>query len=735
MDEAFLERLRDIFRAEARDHVSDLREGLRELEANGASGPSAALDKAFRAAHSLKGAARAVNEADVEARGQDLENRLAALKKGRGVEAGSADLHVALEALVASLEEAGIFVEVEPPALLRDAAAPAAVLPAAPPNTPPAGSAAASGKAAPAPAHHEKAPDARRPKEAPRAQAGTDSLIRIPVARVEALVEESEGLVTAKTALADLAAGLRALAVDAAEARADRERALAAGAEDPTLAALSPLTNRLESLARRAARDRDALSALADRLSEAATGILLFPLSQVLDLVPHMARDVAEACGKQVVARVEGGGILADRRVLEGLKDILIQLVRNAVDHGIEDPEARVRAGKPRAGRLEVAAFLREGNKVEVVVRDDGRGLDEEALRSAGVREGLVEAGAAGTLSPAEVHALAFRGGLTTRTEATAISGRGFGLSVVAERLERMGGSVTLESRPLRGATFRLALPQAMAHFRGLLVREGGANYYLPAAQVERVLEVEQDALREVEGRSYLVMPDGPIPLARLGTVLGAPARSGPDAGPAVLASAGARRTALQVDEIVGEEEILVKNMGPMLRRIRHYAGAALAPTGEAVPVLNVADLVATALAVRPEARAPDAGPARAKAKRKVLVVEDSITSRTLLRGVLEASGYAVSVAVDGQEAWEALERETFDVVVSDVEMPRMDGFDLARRVKGEPRLAGLPFVLVTSQEDPADRERGRSAGADAFVVKRTLDTGNLLEILGRMLA
>lgn len=328
---------------------------------------------------------------------------------------------------------------------------------------------------------------------------------------------------------------------------------------------------------------------------------------------------------------------------------------------------------------------------------------------------------------------LAFQSGISTSSIITDISGRGLGLAIVREKVEQLGGTVAIESHPDAGTTFRIALPLTLANFRGVLVGVGGQFFIIPIASIGRVARLADMDIRTVENRETISLDEKAVSLVRLGDVLGLPSKAaaGKSAGEmAIVLDLGSTRIAFQVDEVIGEQEVLVKPLGPQLARVRNIAGASVLGTGQVVPVLNVPDLMKSAVKF---AAGMPVQPAETRTQ-SVLVVEDSITSRALLKNILESAGYAVTTAVDGVDAYTVLKTAVFDLVVSDVEMPRMDGFELTAKVRSDKQLAELPIVLVTALESHEYRERGIDVGANAYIVKSSFDQSNLLEVIRRLI-
>jgi two-component system chemotaxis sensor kinase CheA len=434
---------------------------------------------------------------------------------------------------------------------------------------------------------------------------------------------------------------------------------------------------------------------------------------------------------------IRGDEIEIDRRILEQIKDPLNHLFRNCVDHGVEQPAAREQKGKPAHATLTIAVAHKDGSKVEILVADDGTGIDVAKVKAAAGKLGIMSAEQLGKLNEREALALVFQSGLSTSPIVTDLSGRGLGLAIVRERVERLGGTIALETQPDRGTSFRIVLPLTLATFRGVLVRAGDRMFIIPAVSVERVALVAAKDIRTVENRETIALDGQALSLVRLSDVLEIPRAPGEPADNAqvVVLGLGVDRIAFLVDTVLAEQEVLVKGLGRQLKRVRNLAGASVLGTGQVVPVLNVPDLMQSAMRPAASPLASVSGEQRAPAaKRSILVAEDSITSRALIKNILESAGYSVTTAVDGVDAYTALKTGTFDLLVSDVEMPRMDGFDLTAKLRSDKRFADMPVVLVTALESREHRERGIDVGANAYIVKSSFDQSNLLEIVRRLI-
>lgn len=773
---AFLRKLRRAFAAEAEERLSAMETALLALEAVG-PGPldaenAAWLEAFYRDVHSLKGASRTVDAPAVETICQPLESALDALKSGRiSPSVAFFDLlHKALKVLRNLLsrfdpESEDTTLPPDDPLLRRLAAelaataegreSPAmeAVEPVAPPPRQPSDQ----------PSAPPAAPVAPVALAAPSADAavspwtGQDrgQMLRLPTERLERILSDCEEFLPEKQALAKLADEAGGMQASALQLRTLLERMAAflgqrgQGGPDEHLAdrlaqateLASELNAEVKTHAAQLASKRRDMALKVDTLLDDLKQALTLPFSRLLERFPKMVRDLAHELGKQVDLALEGQDIEIDRRILDQLHDPLLHLLRNAVDHGIETPEERRRAGKPAQGRISVRVRPLEQDRMEIVVADDGRGIDRDKVLEAAKDAGLLDAAQAVSLGQDACLELIFRSGMSTRRAVTDISGRGLGLAIAHERVERLGGALRLETRPGHGVSFHMTMPLSFSSFPALAVLAGGRTFLLAKSGVERVLLLEKDETLRIEGREAVPYIDQTLPLVDLAAILGLPMteRAEPDdasvAGSrnshALVLAAGQNRLALRVEALLGEQEVMVKSLGSQLRRVRNVAGITLLGDGSLAAILHTPDLVASGLSgqivVERPARMEPPRP------RTVLVVEDSVTSRMLLKAVLESSGYRVLTAVDGQEALVRLRGELPDVVVSDVQMPRMDGLELTRRIREDKALAALPVILVTSLDSPADRERGVDAGASAYIVKSSFDQGNLLETVRRL--
>lgn len=705
----FQKRLLETFRAEAAEHLAVLSTGLVRIEKEAdREGRRRLTEEIFREAHSLKGAARAVGLRSVESVCQSLEGFFALWKRGE-----LAPEAAQMDALLHAVDTASRIITENAENTTSMEAAREAVK-----RIDDMLAAAHAGAPAPPPPPPVAAPNA--------APAAVDTL-RIKASTLEAAVLQAEQLTEVKLAFEHHAREAAAIAEEMGRV----EREADGGRPDP-----GSLRARVSALASSLEGDRRVFQALVDDLMDRLKRAAMTPIGPFLEGFRRPVRDLAQERGKEAALVLSGGEMEADRRILEGLRDPLLHILRNCVDHGIEAPEVRARAGKPAAGAVSIAVARASATRIRIVVSDDGAGIDARKVLDAAVRQGTVDAEKAARMDRAEILALIFESGVSTSSSVTDISGRGLGMAIARDTVAALGGSVKAESRPGSGTAFTILVPVAHSAFRAVHVEAAGMPFLFPASLVERTLRVPERSLRSVGGERTVDVDGTAVSLADLAEVLGLPrpaSRRGPADSPhAVVVRSGGTRLALAVDRVIGVQDVLVKGLGRLLARVRGVSAAAALGSGRTVPILEIHDLVRMA---RRTGGKPDAGQrADAGSKKRILLAEDSITSRALLSGILESAGYAVRTAVDGAEAWTFLQRGGFDMLISDVEMPRMDGFQLTERIRATEEWAELPVILVTTLDTVRDRERGIEAGADAYIVKSSFDQETLLEVVRRHL-
>lgn len=497
------------------------------------------------------------------------------------------------------------------------------------------------------------------------------------------------------------------------------------------------LVRRLREIVRTFEADALQSTILSGQLQEDIRRIQTFPLANVLEPLPRAVRNMAREAGKMIDLVITGSELELDKKVLEELRDPLYHLLRNAVDHGCEHPTIRTAAGKPPRGTIRIHAEHR-GDVVTITISDDGPGIDLAAVRRAAVAANLISPIEAAELPEPRVLELLFAPGLTTRSEAGGLSGRGVGLDAVRTNIEKLHGSVTVESRQGIGSSFVIVLPLTIYVVHSLLLRVGDEQFAMPISAIQRILRISTADILEVEQTHAIVVDGRPIALVPLGTLLGLPVElpPPPERIPVLVIGIGETRCALAVREIVSDQTVLAKNLEAPLVRVRNIAGATIMGDGRVVLMLNPIDLIKSASgrdAARFQSLIPRIEP---RTNPKLLLVDDSFTTRALERSVLEVAGFDVVAVADGQEALSALEFEPFDIVVTDVSMPEMSGLELCNHIRGNERLRRLPVVLVTSLSSEEDRRAGLAVGADAYIVKSEFDHEDFVrtvnELVGR---
>jgi len=420
--------------------------------------------------------------------------------------------------------------------------------------------------------------------------------------------------------------------------------------------------------------------------------VTMLPFSTLLDIFPRMIREISRSQGKEVDLVVKGGEVEIDRRILEEMRDPLTHILRNSVDHGLETPEKREELGKPRVGTIQLTVSQTEGGKVEVLISDDGAGIDLERVKKKAAGLGIVAEQDVKRLDDRDALSLILQSGVSTSPIITEISGRGLGLAIVQEKVEKLGGVLSLDNLPGKGTSFRMELPVTIATFRGILIRVADRLFIAPSANMDRTLRVHVDEIKTVENRSTIPLNGKALSLADLAGVFGLnPGREGSrekDFLTVVVLGIGERRIGFTVDEVLGEQEVLVKSLGKQLRHVPSISGATILGSGKVVPILNVNELLTSPLDAAVQTLDAEVK-GREEREKSVLVADDSITSRMLIKSILEGSGYLVTTAVDGLEAFTTLKTGEFDLVVSDVEMPKLDGFGVVSDVE-MPKLDGF---------------------------------------------
>lgn len=721
------------FQVEHKEHLEEIRTILAGVAAGGAIAP-AQVDEVFRRAHSLKGAARIAGLRPAELLAHRLETLFAAVR----------DRHLRLDAAVAPTIAAVLDA-------IEDAAA--ALLVGRAPPEPTAALAAIERLLGEHPDTEPRAAAAEPSRrDTPAAPAAAVESVRVSAENLDRLLSSAGQLLTESQRQNMMSRELNSLGKQIDEL-GEAWQAVRGGAamrrlaDAPEFAAVArylhlaeqrvqALVKKSRSLRRLQQRSAWDLQHQVGRLHEHARRVRMVSAESMLQGFRKMMRDLARDEGKRIEFQVAGFEVQADRRVLQALKDPLMHALLNAVTHGIEAPDERLRQGKNEVGRVGLRLEI-AGNRLRVEVADDGQGIDPAHVADAAVRRGLLSEAEAAALAPAEQARLIFRPGLSTALEVTDVSGRGMGLSVVHEAASRLQGEVELEPTDGAGTRIVISVPLSVSTQRLLLVACQEQTFAVPVHAIERLLRVKPAEIEQIEGRPMVLLAGRPIPVRSLADLLGLGAEAPAEARHVLLMvlRAGTVRLAVAVDACLAERDSLLKGLDAPAARAKKFAGGILLEDGSVALVLNPAELLRAPAAAdkgpAPHAAAPLP---RKKQTRSVLVVDDSLTTRTLEKSILEAHGYIVRIATDGVEALARLREEMVDLVITDVQMPRLDGFGLLAEIKKDPRLARLPVIVVTSMSKREDQERGLALGADAYIVKRKFDHEELLETIRQIL-
>jgi two-component system sensor histidine kinase and response regulator WspE len=729
--------LLDLFREEARAQAAVLNQGLLELEADPAD--ARLIEPLMRASHSVKGAARIVGidpavrlahamedalvaaqhgkiqlvtgDIDVLLRGADLLAGLAEVTAdslpewGQAHESAIADLEKTLKGIAQGVQAAAPIV-----------VAPKESLAIGPPPKP----------LAPLPPSPEPGPVAPTPVE---------SVVRVTAQSLNRLMGlAGESLVQARW-LQPFAASLVMLKKYQDQLAALLEGVASWKREDPgreVAQARSQLAKCQQHLAERIGEFEDHAAQAEDLNSRLYREVILSRMRPFADGThgfARLVRDMGQQLGKQVRLQIDGQNTEVDRDILEKLEGPLTHLIRNSVDHGIEPPDVRRAAGKAETGTIRLEARHRAG-LLAITVMDDGAGVDVERLRVKIADRGLAPAEVTSKLGEAELLEFLFLPGFSTATALTEYSGRGVGLDVVQNTLRKVGGSVRITSRPGQGTTFHLQLPITLSVIRAVLVEVAGEPFAFPHNRIDRLLRVPRQAIRSLEQRQFVTVDGcnvGLVLAAQLFELAAAPTLGEELA--VVLLSDATGTYGLIVDAFKGEQDLVVRPLDPRLGKVPNLSAAAILDNGEPVLIADIEDLVRSMdryIQAGSLERAEIAQAVEMRRKR-ILVVEDSITVREVERQILRNRGYEVATAIDGREGWTFLNQGHFDLVITDVDMPRMTGLELLQAIRDDPRLREIPVIMVTYKDREADRQRGLELGASCYLTKASFHDDTFL--------
>jgi two-component system chemotaxis sensor kinase CheA len=672
-----LEQVRALFAQEAQERLSHLAHLLLELEL--ADSDSIIVDAIFRDLHTLKGSAAIAGLDEVSVSAHALEDLVEDLRAGR-----RPVTREAVDTLLAGTDQLAAMILGEPPGPVPVGSL--GLMTSDRPRDDEKASSADSAEREPEPAATINGDPPSTP--APGSERGT---VMVSMDRLDELVR-----LVGQTATAHLRLG-----------RMLNDRF---GLDPASQTEFSELSRSLNELQDRAMRTQ------------------MVPVASVTDRLHRAVRDLARAQDKDIRWEVRGGDTELDRGVLSRLADSLLHLVRNAADHGIESPAQRKAAGKPGYGTIRLHA-MQLGSEVIIAVTDDGPGIDLESVRHQSTRQGIETDG----LADEELLQLVFRPGLSTTTFVTDVSGRGVGLDVVRTNVEAARGRVEVRSTPGAGSEFRIVVPITLAVLQCLLVETGGQRFALPFHRVVVSLDPEPAGRTHAEGRPVVLVDGQAVPLSSLAETVGVE-RGAADAGPIVVLADTSHRHAFQVGLVVGQRDVVLKGLSRLLPPLPAIAGASVEPDGTVLVVLDPPGLIQRARRSGIAAISTRSSALPAATRRRILVVDDALMVRELQRSILERAGFDVRLANDGSQALSKLAEEPSDLVLTDVEMPVMDGFALTEAIRGRPSLANIPVLILSSRASETDRQRGLDAGADGYIIKSSFDEGSLLSAVNRLI-
>ena len=699
------------FSVEAQEVVQKVTMDLLELERDGLE--TDALSKLYvrlgRHLHTLKGSAASLGMQDLSDIAHKLEDALAPLK-AHPQKMPRPVVDILLHGLDLFLLRAQAHADGRGDALPDPSAALAQLVADAPP---PEAAAAMGVPAAPAAAEEVTSPGTAAAEPAPVAMPETlpesaDSGWRVSSRQVTTLMREVERL--------------REVRLRFEERGRELDRVVTLLAKQGLLAETAEARSALSGTSRSLRTDGEETGDIVEALEEGLKAITTRPVRTILDPLQRMVRDLARQLGKEARLSVVGSELSLDRRLLEKLQGALVHLLRNAVDHGLELPAQRERAGKHHEGALTMRVE-QQGNLLFLECADDGAGIDVARVKKVAEARGVITSEETARLNENQVRDLIFRAGFSTRTDVTDTSGRGVGLDAVRASVESLQGRIEVASTPGQGTRFMLTLPVDLGSSPVLVVRALEMLVGLPMLAVEATQLARADALRLGKRRAHLEHQGQLLPVVDLGARLGLRAMAPPAEGqPLLIVQSGGKRVALAVDAVVGDRDLVIRPLPSEVRDVPAWQGAATLSRGELL------------LICRPDWLVTDTSQTQVVAQRRALVVDDSLTARALHRAMLEAGGFTVHLAASGVRALERLLTDTYDVVICDLDMEEMDGMQLIAKLRERKETASLPVILVSAHDSAAARDKGMRAGADGYLSKRECAAGRLLaEVLDVM--
>ncbi len=733
-EEEFLAQLLETFSVETKEHTQALINGLIALEATeDPSDRKEMVEMIFREAHSLKGAARAVNQKEVEQLCQAIETIFSKWKRGEEEPQVALfdSIYRSLDLISESIKEQS---DSNKKAMLDMIG------------------------------QLEKNPEKKpvKPKKKEVIKTGSEQTIRVSTGKLDQMLQQVEEMLMVKLAAEQRSSQLVHLknnfdSFDKQIAKLYKEKRNLKRTIDSSdipekerghfqellqfLETLSDFSKsygeQMQLLIRESSQDSRLTANMVDTLLNDTKKMLMQPFSTLFDTFPRMVRDISHSLEKEITLETEGGDIDIDRRILEEMKDPFIHLIRNSIDHGIETKEQRQLLNKDPKGILKIHVLQKSGNQVQIKLIDDGQGIDIEKVKESALSNKLISPNDLPGMSNQDILNLIFSSGISTSSIITDLSGRGLGMGIVAEKVEKLGGNIEVRSIDGEGSTFIIHLPLTLATFRGIHIRAGTNDFIIPTQNILRSFRIHQDEVSTVENKAVIQKDDYSYSFVQLNDLLKLPRENKEDMDYQyiLLIRSSEGTIALGVDEVLNEQEVFIKGLGKQLGHIRNISAATILEGGKIIPILDPFDLVKSAIQQNFVVQKKKTTSAtEEKSTQTVLLAEDSSTARVLLKNILESAGYNVITAVDGAEAYSLLKTEDVDLLLTDVEMPRMTGFELTEKTREMEKFANLPIIICTSLASREDKERGIEVGANAYIKKSDFTQSQLLNILEQLL-
>ena len=780
--------LLDIFKLESDEHIKSLNKGILELERDPAD--LELVDELMRIAHTLKGAARIVNNSDVQSIAHKVED-LFGIMKGGEIVIDSSLIDILFEALdsveeiiESALTGGGHIVEVADLCRrLEDAQKGEVVLKRRQEGEKvcPAGEESEKkedgtgelkeektaakeennqDKEKQRDGQEKKSPAKRRSiVEKKMVQKGLgDQAIRVDLKRLEKILTLSGEMYTAKAQFIEQHRTVRSVMLSSMESLRDQVQVktlteryvskLLAGDRGESRLEMEQILDLIEKSylfaldfqerLRGCEEDLDRLNTqfgyLVDDLQDEVMRSRMLPASTIFDPNIRFVRDHARENSKEIRVNIQGGDTLVDRNILELVKDPLMHLVRNACDHGIELPEERAARGKEREGVISLVAY-QKGDRVIIEIEDDGQGIDPDTLRKTIVKKRLVSEEQSEKIPNPELYKFLFLPGFSTREKVSSTSGRGVGLDVVKNNLENVQGQVEVNSDPGSSTKFSISLPFTVGVNACLLVKSGQETFTIPLSRIEENITIEEKDIKTVEGRETIDFRGKIISLVHLGSLFqlegGTPLNGH---RPVVVLGTGEQMVGIVVDEFLGVQEVVVKALDRRLGKVQDIMAATIMANGEVGYILDVQDILRSVEEYAGLVTFSTIEESTASLRKNVLVVDDSLTIRELEKKVLLNAGYAVDTAVDGLDGLMKIRQKNYHLVLTDIDMPRMNGFDFIANLKKEEKHRDLPVIIVSYKEREEDKRRGMEVGASRYIVKNQFDNQALVETVNQLI-